>query len=137
MRCFKYCGIGAVLSSILPDGIERPITFISKILSDAERNYSVVVKDALAIFLAKVCDLAAENTSFRCFAQSDAFSRSSLVLVVISPRYGVTRFRYKFSPCSLPGLKAVFFVCVFLLPEYFADGPSSHVIPRLPSSESA
>jgi len=45
-------GIGAVLSSILPDGIERPITFISKILSDAELNYSVVVKEALAIYWA-------------------------------------------------------------------------------------
>ena len=44
-------GIGAVLSCILPDGIEKPITYISRVLSETEQKYSVIIKEALATLL--------------------------------------------------------------------------------------
>ena len=42
-------GLGAVLSHVFPDGQERPIEFISRTLSKAERNYSQIDREALAI----------------------------------------------------------------------------------------
>ena len=44
-------GVGAVLCHLI-DGIERPITFASRTLSPAERNYSQLEKEALAMVYA-------------------------------------------------------------------------------------
>lgn len=44
-------GIGAVLSHII-DGVEHPVAFISRSLTQAERNYSQIDREALAIVFA-------------------------------------------------------------------------------------
>jgi len=40
------------LSCVLANGEERPVAFISRVLKRAEKNYSAIVKEALAIFWA-------------------------------------------------------------------------------------
>ena len=42
-------GVGVVLSHHMPDGTKKPIVFASRTLSDTERRYSQVEKEALAI----------------------------------------------------------------------------------------
>ncbi|XP_051160432.1 uncharacterized protein K02A2.6-like [Leptopilina boulardi] len=43
-------GIGAALLHVFPNGDERPIAFASRILRCSEKNYSVIHKEALAIY---------------------------------------------------------------------------------------
>lgn len=50
-----YCdasnnGIAAILFHEMPDGSKRPISYASRILSSAEKNYSTIHKEALALY---------------------------------------------------------------------------------------
>ena len=45
-------GVGVVLSHIMDDGSERPVSFASRTLTMAERNYSVIEKEGLALVFA-------------------------------------------------------------------------------------
>ncbi|XP_057298423.1 uncharacterized protein K02A2.6-like [Hydractinia symbiolongicarpus] len=45
-------GIGAVLAHVMDDGSEKPVCYISRTLSPAERNYAHIEKEGLAIVFA-------------------------------------------------------------------------------------
>ena len=42
-------GCGAILSHVMPDGVERPIAYASRSLSSAEKNYSQLDKEGLSL----------------------------------------------------------------------------------------
>ncbi len=67
-------GLGAVLSHVMDNGSERPVAFASRTLSSSEKNYSQVVKEALAlIFVVKKFHLYLCGRSFTILTNQSPF----------------------------------------------------------------
>ena len=44
--------IGAVISNVMDDGIERPIAYMSKTLNKTQRKWSTIEREAYAVIVA-------------------------------------------------------------------------------------
>ena len=44
--------IGAVISNVMDDGIERPIAYMSKALNKVQRRWSTIEREAYAVIVA-------------------------------------------------------------------------------------
>ena len=45
----SHYGLGSVLSHLMNDGSDRPVAYASRTMSRAERNYSQVEREGLAV----------------------------------------------------------------------------------------
>ena len=85
-------GVGCVLSHLI-DGVERPIAFYSRTLKPAEKNYSVLDKEALAV----ICGVK----KFHCYL----YGRSFIIQCDHKPLEKLLHEKNKLSHMAAPRIK--------------------------------
>lgn len=105
-------GIGSVLSHVMPDGSEHPICFASRTLTPAEKNYSQLDKEGLAIVWGiKKYHQYLYGRSFKILTDHkpliSLFSENKTIPLMASARmirWGLTLGAYDYSIVYRPGL---------------------------------
>ena len=128
-------GVGAVLSHVLPDGNEHPICFASRTLTAAEKNYSQLDKEGLAvIFGVKKFHQYLYGRPFKIYTDHkplvSLFNENKTIPLMASARmlrWGLTLNAYDYSITYRPGHSNANADALSRLP--LAQSPSAVPIP--------
>ena len=80
-------GIGAVISHTFPDGTEKPITFTSRTLSNCEKRYAQLEKEAVSLIF--------RVQKFHSYLYGRAFilyTDHKPLTTILNPRKGILHF---------------------------------------------